>query len=545
MAQQGWYPDPQDPRVLRWWDGSAWTTHTRLFAKPPTVPPASRRDQVDVSAEIDRQMRLLREIAEAVEFGQAKLAKLNEDQARVEAEVSQRLADVEEKVSRKRSDVDAELARKHAEFERKVDSDFATKRAQLSDLERDISIAKTTLSMFGPELDAALRVTHAEARLADLTEKVGALQSRHDALKKEVEAVEEAVEIQSFGFYRPKYGFQTGDEYAARLSIVREEQKSMIRRKTAAPCEKEWIVGGSVAEGRRMTDQQTKLMLRAFNGECDAAIAKVKYDNMEKLAERISKAWSQVNALGSSSYIAIVDTYLELKLDELRLVHEHREFLHEEKLEQKRQREELREEERALQELERVQADAEKDERQYAKALDKARADLAKSMGAQHDKLEALVAKLEAELKDALDRKAKAIARAQLTRSGHVYILSNVGSFGEGIYKIGLTRRLDPYERVDELGDASVPFAFDVHAIIFCEDAPALENALHREFADRRVNRINMRKEYFRVTMPEIQSALAKHHGLVSLVLEPEAEEWRKTRAMLESGASTEASAAE
>jgi hypothetical protein len=115
-----------------------------------------------------------------------------------------------------------------------------------------------------------------------------------------------------------------------------------------------------------------------------------------------------------------------------------------------------------------------------------------------------------------------------------------VGSFGDGVYKIGLTRRLDPYERVDELGDASVPFSFDVHAIIYAENAPALEHALHVEFASRRVNMVNLRKEYFRVTLDEIRAAVEKHHGLVTFVLTPEAEDWRKTRSMLEAGSTSD-----
>jgi hypothetical protein len=218
----------------------------------------------------------------------------------------------------------------------------------------------------------------------------------------------------------------------------------------------------------------------------------------------------------------------------LHLVHEHREKVQAEKEEQKRIREQLREEQKAREEIERAQAEAERDEDHNRQALEKAQAELAASAATdqQHAKLEGLVARLENELKDALDRKAKAIARAQLTRSGHVYILSNVGSFGEGIFKIGLTRRLDPHERVEELGSAAVPFRFDVHAIIFAEDAPALEHALHTEFADRRVNLANPRREYFRVSLDEIRAAVDKHHGLVSFVLAPEAEEWRKTQAM-------------
>ena len=140
--------------------------------------------------------------------------------------------------------------------------------------------------------------------------------------------------------------------------------------------------------------------------------------------------------------------------------------------------------------------------------------------------------KLERELATAIDRKAKSIARAQLTRSGHVYVLSNIGSFGEGIYKIGMTRRLEPLERVNELGDSSVPFRFDVHALIYTEDAPRLENALHEEFAARRVNRINLRREYFRVALEEIMAAVERHHGIVTFVTKPTAEEYRKSSAI-------------
>src|SRR6185437_14973311 len=136
---------------------------------------------------------------------------------------------------------------------------------------------------------------------------------------------------------------------------------------------------------------------------------------------------------------------------------------------------------------------AEKDEAIALRSLEKARQELSLESGKQTSAMQTLIAKLESQLSDALDRKAKAFARAQLTKSGHVYVLSNIGSFGEGIYKIGMTRRLEPLERVDELGSASVPFLFDVHAMVYVEDAPALENALHKEFAHRRLNLVNLR----------------------------------------------------
>jgi hypothetical protein len=140
---------------------------------------------------------------------------------------------------------------------------------------------------------------------------------------------------------------------------------------------------------------------------------------------------------------------------------------------------------------------------------------------------------LEQQLTQAQQLKQRAISQAQLTRSGHVYVISNIGSFGEDVYKIGMTRRLDPLDRVKELGDASVPFQFDVHAVIYCDDAPKLENTLHRLFHHRRVNRINERKEFFRVSLTEIAQAVLANHGEIEFLHEAEAEEYRKTQAML------------
>ncbi|MBK9000874.1 MAG: DUF4041 domain-containing protein [Myxococcales bacterium] len=331
--------------------------------------------------------------------------------------------------------------------------------------------------------------------------------------QKDLSSVEEALEIQSFGFYQPRYGFESSAQYVVRLKAIRDEQQALIKGGKAAPCDTTWKVGGSAAEGKKMVKQQAKLMLRAFNGECDAAIAKVKYDNVTTLEERIGKAHAAINKLGEVQRVFIASQYFDLKLAELRLVHEHREKVQEEKEEQRRVKDQMREEQKAQEEIEKAKAEAEKEEAISAAALEKARAELAAASGKQHEKFEALVTRLENELKDALERKAKAIARAQLTKSGHVYVLSNIGSFGAGIYKIGMTRRLEPLERIDELGDASVPFPFDVHAIIYSEDAPGLENKIHKAFADRRVNIVNMRKEYFRVTLDEVRDVVEKLHG--------------------------------
>lgn len=394
------------------------------------------------------------------------------------------------------------------------------------------------VSQAGPAIAAAPAPLPA-AELGRIQAELATTRSQLEQAKKELGAVEEALEIQSFGFYTPRYGFESSAQYVARLKGIRDEQQRLIKADQAAPCDTKWTVGGSAAEGKKMVKQQAKLMLRAFNGECDAAIAKVRYDNVVTMEKRIEKAYGDINKLGEVQRVFISRRYVDLRLAELHLVFEHREKLEEEKQEQRRIKEQMREEQKARAEIEKAKAEAEKEEATTVAALEKARAELAadhEATSKQHEKLEALVSRLENELSEALDRKAKAIARAQLTKSGHVYVLSNVGSFGEGVYKIGLTRRLDPYERVDELGDASVPFPFDVHAVIFAEDAPGLENKLHRAFAERRVNLVNMRKEYFRVTLDEIREELTKHHGLVSMTLTAEAEEYRKSLSAREAG---------
>jgi hypothetical protein len=229
----------------------------------------------------------------------------------------------------------------------------------------------------------------------------------------------------------------------------------------------------------------------------------------------------------------MTNEFCELKYEELRLSHEYQQKKEEEREEQRLIREQMREEQKVAKEVEKACETAEHEEQVKMRALEQARTELAQTTGRQTEKLEALVSRLEKELHDAIDKKAKAIARAQLTKSGHVYILSNIGAFGEGIYKIGMSRRLEPLDRVYELGGASVPFPFDVHAMIYSENAPELECALHRHFARRRINMINLRREFFRVTLDEVRAAVAENFGQVTFVLEPEAEQYRQTVAML------------
>jgi hypothetical protein len=327
-------------------------------------------------------------------------------------------------------------------------------------------------------------------------------------LTEKLSALEEKDFLEDFGFYESKYDFQEATQYKERLSEIRTEQKQRIKEKTAAVCNTEWTVGGSKREGQKMVNSFLKLVLRAFNGECDSAVSKVKYNNVHTLENRIQKAYDALNKLSETTHCEITPEYLALKLDELYLTHEYQEKKQEEQEEQRRIREQMREEERAAKELEKARKQAEKEEKQYQEALEKARKEAESATGELQSKLQTQIEELQRRLAESESNKERAISQAQLTKYGHVYIISNIGSFGENVYKIGVTRRLVPEERVKELGDASVPFPFDIHAMIPCKNAPELESRLHKIFDNKRVNGVNVRKEFFRVSLKEIAEAV-------------------------------------
>ncbi len=370
-----------------------------------------------------------------------------------------------------------------------------------------------------------LSVKAAEALRLDLQNKIEALQG-------ELKPLEEEADLRSFGFYKPHYQFEQVESYEVELERIRELQKGMLKAKTAAVCSAEWSVNGSRVEGRKQIKDTLKLILRAFNGESDAAVAKVRYNNIQTMEARIRKAWEALNDLVDVQKCRIVVEYLDLKLQELHLVYEYEERVQKEREEQRVIRERMRDEEIAQREIEKARLEAEDQEAQYQDALLRARDEAEKTVGEKQERLLAKVAELERRLAEAQSNKERAIARAQLTRSGHVYVISNIGSFGEEVFKIGMTRRLDPMERIRELGDASVPFAFDVHAVIFSEDAPALEATLHEAFEERRINLVNERKEFFGVSIQDIAQAVRKCHGEIQVTLAAEARDYRKTISM-------------
>jgi hypothetical protein len=420
------------------------------------------------------------------------------------------------------------LFRKNSEY-----SAFKEKFKDVTDIRNEILISQN-------------EVINIQSKIQQLNEEYSNLKTKlnndyiekqtiYEELLKEISIVEENLENISYGLYKPHYDYQSTQVYKEKLEEIRENLKSTIKEERATFCAIKWSVQGSEAKGRKMVKDASKLMLRAFNGECDAAIAKVNWGNISNMEARINKAFEAINKLGSTNEISITEEYLKLKLQELYLEFELEEQKYREKEEQRRIREQMREEEKALKEIEKIQKEAEADEERYQKALDKAKLEMEKAKEDEVEALQIKIKELQTNLEKAHEQKVRAISQAQLTKSGHVYIISNIGSFGEDVFKIGMTRRLEPLDRINELGDASVPFDFDVHGLIYSENAPELENKMHKKLESKRLNLVNYRAEFFKTSIDEIAGIVTELGLSIQLTKIAEAKEYRETASILKS----------
>lgn len=339
---------------------------------------------------------------------------------------------------------------------------------------------------------------------------------------------EETVLLQEVGVYEYRHPLTDAVAYKDKLAQVKARIKEMAREGKAVIGATTWQVNGSAAEGRKMVRDFSKLMLRAYNAEADNCVRTMRPYKLQSAIDRLEKAVDTIVKLGRTMNIHVHPDYHRTRIFELELTADYLAKQEEEKELIRAQREQQREEEAARREFEREKARLRKEEAHYRSALAK----LLKSGTASEESVEELKAKLE-EIGAAV---ADVEAREANIRAGYVYVISNIGAFGENVVKIGMTRRLEPEDRVRELGDASVPFKFDTHALIFSEDAVGLEGRLHAELNDRRLNKVNLRREFFRTTPAEVRDLLQKIAGQHLLEYRDTAEalEWRQSAATAE-----------
>ena len=391
-------------------------------------------------------------------------------------------------------------------------------QALLFDLEKKKELLEKNISQI--ENDIRIRVTNISNLDVEIKNR-----------KAQLISLDDDVLVQEFGLYKPQFDFANALGYKEELAKIRAEQKTLIKNKLAVSGNTNWQVNGSTSTGKKMVSDTQKLLLRAFNTECDELVNKVKYTNFDSSLNRINKSAEAISKLGAVMDISITPSYLDLKIKELRLAFEYQQKKHEEKEAQRAARAELREAAKLQKEIEAQRKKIEKEQTHYQTAYEKLMKQLHDSPSntdllAKKEELEQQLQEIDKAIKDIDYREAN-------QRAGYVYIISNIGAFGENIYKIGMTRRLDPQDRIDELGDASVPFNFDVHAMIFSDDAPALETALHKAFEDRKLNMVNTRREFFNVTLDEIKDVVKKNFDkTVEFIDIPDAEQYRISQKM-------------
>ncbi len=354
-------------------------------------------------------------------------------------------------------------------------------------------------------------------------ERYNNLLQKSKELSAELKAVELNIVLNSVSI--DAYENLKSDEVKNQLALLKNKQNEIIKSGNAVE-----TFGSSTAK-KKVVDAQAKQILRCFNAETVSIIENVTIKNIDASRAKIQRSFDALNKMFAVDNVRITQEFLATKFEELSMVYAYQIKQAEEAEQRKAIREQMVEEEKVRREIERAKQKIEKDEAQFKNEekklmnyLQSARDDAERRL--YMDKIKELQDKLAALEKE----KEDVTQREQNARAGFVYIISNIGSFGENVYKIGMTRRLEPMDRIAELSSASVPFPFDVHALIFSDDAPGLENTLHQYFDKMRINKVNPRKEFFRVNLEEIKQLVKeKHNATARFVDVPDAVEYRET----------------
>ena len=469
----GWYPDVEQVGGQRWWDGSAWTEQ-RLPARSAPAPTGSKP--------VEKMSK--RETRELVQ------------------DLSRQIAELQGIVDRHGLRAFADLDDYRAETE----SGIAEERA------------RAEAAAAAAQAAAANRLAATEQRLIEVQGQLAWSQQQLDQINRERVDVADVVALQEVGLFDYENPAQSSASLATELESVRSQIKDLVRSRSAVTATSGFTFNNSAAQGKKFINDMTKVLLRAYNAEAENAVKATKAGNLYSAQTRLTKAAEQIANGGKMIQLRITDRYHWLRLKELELANAHLTALQRERELERERRAELREQQRAAAELRREKERLEKERAHYQATLAALEAN-GDTEGA--DRIRAQLTDVDRAINDVDYRTAN-------IRAGHVYVISNIGAFGENMVKIGMTRRLEPMDRVTELGDASVPFRFDVHALFFATDAVGIETYLHKRFAEQRVNKVNLRREFFRVTPAEVLDALKEQAvEIVEFTTEPEAPEYR------------------
>jgi hypothetical protein len=364
-------------------------------------------------------------------------------------------------------------------------------------------IVKAALSLERQIEEQSARLVREKAEAAVLLATMKAeLKKAHAGIV----ATDDLTLLQEVGIYQYRHPLSEVVHYEKELASIEAQIKAMTKKDGGAVlASTDWQVNGSKSEGRTMVRDFSKLLLRAFNAEVDTLVRGLKPYKLEAACDRLEKSADIIQRLSKTMNIRISKEYLRIRKYELELTADYLAKVAEARELEREEREKMREERKAQQEIERERARLEKERQHYenAHAASVANGDLD---GASR------ISEQLAEVGQALN---SVDFRAANIRAGYVYVISNIGSFGESLIKVGMTRRLDPMDRIKELSDASVPFNFDVHTLFFSKDAVSIETEIHQRLASKRVNLVNRKREFFRATPLDVKELLAELSGEV------------------------------
>ncbi|QNN82846.1 DUF4041 domain-containing protein [Brachybacterium sp. Z12] len=518
ITPPGWYPDPSGRHEMRWWDSTRWrdavTDHGARSDDPlPPVQPAQIKmapvmenfpeahvaspPEVDARAALGNNPEAALSAAATAKVTMFSAKKIATD-LQAETKILYGRVEALERVARELGGLEA------ADVSQRIDAlreREAEQRARLSEHERAATALKSKLQD---------QISRAEAKLA--------------TVERDIIIARDRIELEARGLYDYEHVAEASASLASELADVRAKVKESNKYDKAIHAATGFVFNDSTAKGKTFVNQMRRIMLRAYNAEAENAVKTVKTGNLAPAIKRLTRAKEQIEKQGTMIDLSVDHRYHRLRLQEIDLAARHQEAVAADKALDRERREELREQRRAEQELRAEKELLEKERSHYLNSISRLRA---AGDVAQADELLAKLSLIDEEI-------AQADYRAANIRAGYVYVISNIGAFGEGVVKIGMTRRLDPMDRVKELGDASVPFTFDVHALFFANDAVGIEAQLHRDFSAQRLNQVNTRKEFFRVTPEEVLESLRKQNvSVLEFRTDAEADDYRTSQAIL------------
>lgn len=351
--------------------------------------------------------------------------------------------------------------------------------------------------------DSEKMINGATVKANELKNEISALEKHKNVLTLELKKLKDDCLVEAASVYVDDN--VTSEEYKDKLSMLRIKQNELIKSEGALKITSD--------KAKKIVGNNAKQILRCFNSEASAITASVSVSNIDSMRNKLQKAYESLNKIFETDGVSISEEFLKIKFEELQLLYSYEFKRDQEREEQKAIREQMLEEEKVRREIEREKAKLEKEETQFKNEITKLISYMQKADSVEKQLYIDKIKELEDKLKQIEKDKENVLEREQNTRAGFVYVISNIGSFGEDVFKIGMTRRLEPQDRVKELSDASVPFDFDVHAMVFSENAPTLESILHSTFRKYEVNKVNQRKEFFRVPLDEVEAIVKENHN--------------------------------